>query len=74
MTITLSLTMEQEARLHNLATERGVDERTALTEIVDEALGSNDRLIPTRPRVIGLKAAGIIHMSDDFTAPLPDSF
>jgi hypothetical protein len=74
MTVTLSLDMEQEQRVRAVARIRGVDADALLDQVVQRAI--NDIAAPqqrTAGWVSGLHA-GRGWISDDFDAPLPDSF
>ncbi len=75
MTVLLDLTTEQEETLRQAALQRGLDTERLLREVMDTALtqlGQTASAQPTR-RIAGLHA-GQTWVSDDFDAPLPDSF
>lgn len=77
MTVLLDLTTEQEEKLRQAAQHRGLDTDRLLREVVDAALASLVPLAPAQsaplPRTANLHA-GQTWVSEDFDAPLPDSF
>lgn len=74
MTVMLALTTEQEQRLTQAAQARGLDADRFLHEVFDAALAQLEPA-PTPPatRTPDLHA-GQTWVSEDFDAPLPDSF
>ena len=74
MTVLLALTTEQEERLRQAARLRGLDTDRLLHDVVDAALAQLEPA-PVLPatRIPDLHA-GQTWVSDDFDAPLPDSF
>ena len=75
MTVLLALTTEQEEKLRQAALQRGTDTERLLHEVVDSALAQLEQPASAQPtrRIAGLHA-GQTWVSDDFDAPLPDSF
>ena len=80
MTVLLALTTEQEERLRQAAHRRGLDTDRLLREVMDAALAQLEKSEPFRSvedppslRIPDLHA-GQTWVSDDFDAPLPDSF
>ena len=75
MTVLLDLTTEQEEKLRQAALRRGLDTDRLLHEVVDAALAQLEQpaLVQPARRIAGLHA-GQTWVSDDFDAPLPDSF
>ena len=75
MTVLLDLTAEQEEKLRQAALQRGLDTERFLHEVVDAALAQIEQPALAQParRIAGLHA-GQTWISDDFDAPLPDSF
>ena len=75
MTVLLDLTTEQEEKLRQAALRRGLDANRLLHEVVDAALAQLEQPASVQParRIAGLHA-GQTWISDDFDAPLPDSF
>jgi hypothetical protein len=75
MTVILDLDQRQEERLRSAAVARGVEADALANEIMRKALEEYDAPVTSRPkRILGLKAAGLRWIADDFDAPLPDSF
>ncbi len=78
MTVTLALTTEQEQRLQQAAQMRGLDTDRLLREVMDAALAQLKPELETGPPVPAVRTAGLhtgqYWISDDFDAPLPDSF
>jgi len=75
MTMTITLTPEQEERLKALAAVRGIDFNEFATAVLLRALeeGEGEFLAPLpKPRPWGL-AKGEFIVPDDFDAPLPES-
>jgi hypothetical protein len=74
MTITFDVPLEMERRVREEAAVRGLDTEAFLKGLLQEAL---DKELPagalSHPRIPGLNAGQIL-ISDDFDAPLPDSF
>jgi len=82
MTLTISLTDVQEARLRHEALGRGLTTDALVLQLLDRAIGkecgskgeSPDGNASTRssdgPRILGLHA-GQTWISDDFDAPIP---
>ncbi len=77
MTVVLDLTTEQEEKLRQAAMMRGLDTDRLLREVVDAALSNLVPSVPPQsipsPRIADLHA-GQTWVSEDFDAPLPDSF
>ncbi len=75
MTVLLDLTAEQEEKLRQAALQRGLDTERLLREVMDAALAQIEQPVLAQParRIAGLHA-GQTWVSDDFDAPLPDSF
>lgn len=75
MTVTLALTSEQEERLRQAARVEGMDADGLLHRLVNGLLDQLAPITPAEParRTPGLHA-GCYKISDDFDAPLPDSF
>ncbi len=74
MTVLLSLTTEQEQKLTQAAQARGLDADRLLHEVLDTALAQLEPAsVPTPKRMPDLHF-GQTWVSDDFDAPLPDSF
>lgn len=80
MTVVLDLTTEQEEKLRQAAYQRGLDTDRLLREVVDAALANLVPSVPPQsalpspaPRIADLHA-GQTWVSEDFDAPLPDSF
>lgn len=75
MTVLLALTAEQEEKLRQAALQRGLDTERLLREVMDTALAQLEQpaLVQPARRIAGLHA-GLTWVSDDFDAPLPDSF
>jgi len=88
MTVTLELTPEMEKRLRDAAAERGQGAAELLMEMLNAVIEQASLLPDPRqkpltqmveipfylgPRIAGLNK-GEIQMSEDFDAPLPDSF
>ena len=75
MTVLLDLTTEQEETLRQAALQRGLDTERLLREVMNAALAQLQQPALAQPahRIAGLHA-GQTWVSDDFDAPLPDSF
>ncbi len=75
MTVLLDLTTDQEEKLRQAALRRGLDTERLLREVMETALEQLEPPAWAQPprRVAGLHA-GQTWISDDFDAPLPDSF
>ncbi len=73
MTLTLSLTSEQEEWLNKVASDRGVAVETLASELMDKALAEVTPATKKTGWVFGLHE-GQGWISDDFNDPLPDSF
>lgn len=77
MTVTLELTPEMEQRLRDAAAERGQGAAELLMEMLNAVIEQASLLPNPRQksltRIAGLNK-GEIQMSEDFDAPLPDSF
>lgn len=75
MTITISLDTEQEQQLRDAAQLKGIDTDALAAQIVTKALEElGTRGSKGVERLFGLNALGVVHISEDFDAPLPDSF
>ena len=74
MTVMVALTPEQEQLLTQAAQVRGLDTDRLLSEVMDAALAQLEPgpVLPAT-RIPDLHA-GQTWVSDDFDAPLPDSF
>ena len=73
MTVNLSLNPEQEQRLREAALARGVEAEALASEILGQALDQFDTPPRGKKLILGLHE-GQGWISDDFDAPLPDSF
>lgn len=73
MTLVLKLTPEQELRLARYAAQSNTDTQTLFEKWVDTLPADTETPAEAPQRVAGL-FAGQIWTSDDFDAPLPDSF
>ena len=80
MTVVLDLTPEQEENLRQAAHHRGLGTDRLLREVVDTALANlvppaalPSTSLPPPQRIADLHA-GQTWVSEDFDAPLPDSF
>lgn len=74
MTVLLSLTTEQEQKLTQAAQARGLDADRLLHEVLDTALAQLEPAPALTPIRIPDLHIGQTWVSDDFDAPLPDSF
>ncbi len=73
MTITLDISPEMEQQVREEATRRGLDMGAFAQQVFRDALEKTLPISAKQPRIAGLNA-GQFWMSDDFNAPLPDSF
>ena len=73
MTVTLDISPEIEQQFREEATRRGLDTDTFARQMFHDALKKTLPVLSNQPRIAGLNA-GPFWMSDDFNAPLPDSF
>ena len=74
MTVLLSLTTEQEQKLTQAAQARGLDADLLLHEVLDTALAQLESMPALMPKRMPDLHIGQTWVSDDFDAPLPDSF
>ena len=73
MTITLDIAPEIEQQFREEATRRGLEIGVFAQQVFRDALTKTLPVLSNQPRIAGLNA-GPLWMSDDFNAPLPDSF
>ena len=74
MTVKLSLDSEQEERLRKAAQARGLDADALASEIFRDALDQFETSSRRSDKLILGLHEGQGWISDDFDAPLPDSF
>jgi hypothetical protein len=74
MTVTVSLTQEQEERLRGLCAERGIDSNALLFEIVRKALEKPADSPDPGKRPESSREDGVIRFSGELRALLPEMF
>jgi predicted DNA-binding protein len=72
MTLILNLPPEREQQFRELATRRGAPPEKILEEIIEGLI--QDAESPDRKRVAGLHRGAVSYISEEFDAPLPESF